>query len=198
MPLQHLNPGAISLLRVLSKQDYISKFVLVGGSAMAFHLGHRRSEDLDFFTGEGDFRPRTIDQWIKRLFPGASQLLAESTKLNCLVGETKLTFYDLFVTMQDICSLSCVIELAKSNFTDFNPRFFLGQILYLDDIPPDDTIWEPKYPMSREDFRGFFVQRVQKYTLSLQLAPKAPEPSHSQPDADGTPKHRFSIQPALR
>jgi predicted nucleotidyltransferase component of viral defense system len=41
------------LLQRLSKEKYMNRFSLVGGSALALQLGHRQSEDLDFiFDGE--------------------------------------------------------------------------------------------------------------------------------------------------
>jgi len=42
------------VLQQLIKNNYIKNFILVGGSALTLHLCHRKSEDLDFFTFEGD------------------------------------------------------------------------------------------------------------------------------------------------
>ncbi len=44
-----------NLLTVFSKVKDASFFYLTGGTALSeFYLGHRRSYDLDFFTGEKD------------------------------------------------------------------------------------------------------------------------------------------------
>lgn len=46
-------------LAVLSGKGLLSQFYLVGGTAAALHLGHRRSVDFDLFTDE-DFEPLDI------------------------------------------------------------------------------------------------------------------------------------------
>jgi hypothetical protein len=45
-----LSSHAEGILRSLSKQDFMSPFYLAGGTGCALHIGHRRSQDFDFFT----------------------------------------------------------------------------------------------------------------------------------------------------
>ncbi len=45
-----LLPDTIRALKLVSKIDIIKKSYLAGGTALALHLGHRISVDLDFFT----------------------------------------------------------------------------------------------------------------------------------------------------
>jgi len=41
------------VLKVIAETDLVSRFYFSGGTALAyFYLGHRRSEDLDFFERE--------------------------------------------------------------------------------------------------------------------------------------------------
>lgn len=47
-----IEPKALELLIDLQKEPLLSTFNLVGGTALALHLGHRKSIDLDFFTSE--------------------------------------------------------------------------------------------------------------------------------------------------
>jgi hypothetical protein len=42
-------PGTLSLLKDLMKLEALQDFYLVGGTALALQIGHRISEDLDFF-----------------------------------------------------------------------------------------------------------------------------------------------------
>ncbi len=44
-----IDPAALGLLKKLMKDSELKDFFLVGGSAMALHLGHRISVDLDLF-----------------------------------------------------------------------------------------------------------------------------------------------------
>jgi len=47
------------LLKMIQECRFLDKYVLVGGSALALYLCHRKSEDLDFFT-YADKYPKTI------------------------------------------------------------------------------------------------------------------------------------------
>ena len=78
-------------LRELPPQTY-----LAGGTAVALHLGHRLSIDLDFFT------PRDLDslQWLKGLqtaFSGDFTLSAVKIEKNTLVVTMNSTGFSLFV-----------------------------------------------------------------------------------------------------
>lgn len=62
-------------LEILSQEPELASFRLVGGTALALQLGHRKSDDLDFFT-EGSFDLNSVKQVINRL-PGQATLMAE-------------------------------------------------------------------------------------------------------------------------
>jgi hypothetical protein len=49
LKIECLLNNTIKVLNKLIKFDIMKKFVLVGGSALALYLCHRKSEDLDFF-----------------------------------------------------------------------------------------------------------------------------------------------------
>jgi nucleotidyltransferase AbiEii toxin of type IV toxin-antitoxin system len=40
-----------TVLELLSRLGEVRTFYLAGGTALALHLGHRRSSDFDFFAG---------------------------------------------------------------------------------------------------------------------------------------------------
>ena len=54
-----LTPAQQSALAVLSQQSGLREFYLAGGTAIALHLGHRASEDFDFFRQES-FDPQSL------------------------------------------------------------------------------------------------------------------------------------------
>lgn len=89
-------------LAFLSKQSWLkkSKWYLAGGTALALQLGHRQSEDLDFFLPEtGFFQAPLIKKFPKAAFkPG---FLAEGTVYATLFGG-KISFiaYPFFVPKQ--------------------------------------------------------------------------------------------------
>jgi len=48
--LATIDPHTLGLLKSLMSKDYLQPFVLVGGTALALQIGHRRSADLDLFS----------------------------------------------------------------------------------------------------------------------------------------------------
>lgn len=48
--LETIEPFTLGLLKSLMEKDYLNPFILVGGTALALQIGHRKSIDLDMFT----------------------------------------------------------------------------------------------------------------------------------------------------
>lgn len=65
---------------------------LVGGTAIAAHLGHRVSRDLDFFVAE-PFEPEELALVLDRIDRFAPTQIAAGT-LNGYLGETRIQFLD--------------------------------------------------------------------------------------------------------
>ena len=66
-----LTPKQHQFLELASKDKQITKlFYLTGGTALAeFHLHHRLSEDLDFFTYESEVEPNTVEAFLQKISP---------------------------------------------------------------------------------------------------------------------------------
>jgi len=54
-----IDKGTLELLKSLMQQDFLADFNLVGGTALALHIGHRISIDIDLFTDK-EFNPSEI------------------------------------------------------------------------------------------------------------------------------------------
>lgn len=69
----------LRLLVELQKEPMLQSFNLVGGTALALHLGHRKSVDLDFFTSESfdlnEIRSLLIEKYDFKVFYARSQTL---------------------------------------------------------------------------------------------------------------------------
>lgn len=65
-------------------------FYLAGGSGLALQIGHRISEDLDFFTPK-DFKPEILAQYLKTRFTYQETLVAYGT-LYCTLNQIKVSF----------------------------------------------------------------------------------------------------------
>jgi hypothetical protein len=49
-----LTPVTREAFHLLGRLDFINRFYLAGGTGLSFHLGHRFSVDLDFFSADAD------------------------------------------------------------------------------------------------------------------------------------------------
>lgn len=92
--LEYLPVNTAEVFEILSNEGFISKFSLVGGTALTLQLGHRQSEDLDFIF-DGEKIPATI---IKRKIAALSptyRLIREERdyQLDYFVCGVKLTFF---------------------------------------------------------------------------------------------------------
>ena len=58
-----IEQNTLELLKTLQQDDRLQDFLLVGGTSLALQIGHRKSDDLDFFTQQ-DFN---MDQLLDHL-----------------------------------------------------------------------------------------------------------------------------------
>lgn len=81
-------------LGLLSRQDFIEHFYLAGGTACALHLGHRTSDDLDFFSAQ-DLTYYPIQNSLRN----KGHFIVDYSDSQTLVGrfnETKVSFFTYF------------------------------------------------------------------------------------------------------
>ncbi|MCH7951327.1 nucleotidyl transferase AbiEii/AbiGii toxin family protein [Patescibacteria group bacterium] len=86
-----LPQSTANLLNRLSQNPQpAEKFYLTGGTALSLHLGHRESEDLDFFSKES-FDPKVLQ---KKLidFGILEDVELDKGTLNCFLNGVKLQF----------------------------------------------------------------------------------------------------------
>ncbi len=82
------------LSRFVKKAPFLYKYVLVGGSALAFHCKHRKSEDLDFFTYQKkDFNKKEIRDFLSS-FTEKEIVNETDEQIDLLCDRVKVTFFD--------------------------------------------------------------------------------------------------------
>lgn len=81
------------LLELIKTAPFLQDYVLVGGSALALHLCHRQSEDLDFFTYADNFQKQDILRCLKH-FKQVEVLNDNADQLDLLVEGVKVTFFN--------------------------------------------------------------------------------------------------------
>ncbi|MDP2338416.1 MAG: nucleotidyl transferase AbiEii/AbiGii toxin family protein [Bacteroidota bacterium] len=90
MNTQIFNTNQIELLPLV--KQFKKEFYLVGGTAIALYLGHRRSIDFDLFK-YSPLKPKSIIQTIS-FFPFPYLVTRRVTEqLNVTINEVKFTFY---------------------------------------------------------------------------------------------------------
>lgn len=89
-----LPPKTAQLVAQFHQQapSFLSSFYLSGGTALSLQLGHRESEDLDFFS-QNSFKPQQIEQELLQFGQLSQTELAEGT-LNTFFNSVKLQFLE--------------------------------------------------------------------------------------------------------
>jgi predicted nucleotidyltransferase component of viral defense system len=133
--LEILTPKTREVLKLLVKNNYLSNFVLVGGSALALHIKHRQSEDLDFFT----YKKGCFDiQKIKKLLNAKIVNMTEE-QVDLLANGVKVTFFDAkwnflqpkeiknfnLATLEQIAIMKANVLFLRAKYRDYYDMYFL-------------------------------------------------------------------------
>jgi predicted nucleotidyltransferase component of viral defense system len=89
--LQTVEPVTLELLKELQSFPFLDKFYLVGGTAIALHLGHRMSIDLDLFSFE-DFDSTELHEKLKGHYQSIEEVVTSNATLLCFINEIKTDF----------------------------------------------------------------------------------------------------------
>lgn len=93
-----LYPKTKQVLDELQNSSLLSNFYLAGGTALAIHLGHRKSVDLDFFTPK---------------FPSSSQLLQSLSTYNPVISQQANETLDVYIKDVKVSFLGYNYTLLK-------------------------------------------------------------------------------------
>jgi len=68
LQLKAVNQSTFELIQNLQSKEYLKGFLLVGGTALALQIGHRKSIDIDLFTSQ-NFDTNILIERIESDFP---------------------------------------------------------------------------------------------------------------------------------
>lgn len=138
MDVSALPKPTCNLLKQLKNKNFIKSFYLTGGTALSLHLGHRESEDLDFFS-QKPFQLAFLLTQLEKISQPKGVETAPGT-LNLFLNEVQLQFlyypYQLLkptINWQGI-KVSSLIDIActklqtisaRGNKKDFVDLYFL-------------------------------------------------------------------------
>ncbi len=150
-------PATLGLLKELMALPELSKFNLVGGTALALQIGHRISVDLDLFGQSGPLQADSIRKTLAEL--GEVEDLHESrsiltVKVNGIKVDLVNYQYDLLkditvtdsirmVSKQDIAAMKLGAIAGRGRKRDFIDLYFLMQHFTLREIL---GFYQQKYP----------------------------------------------------
>ena len=130
----------------LTKFDIMKNFVLVGGSALALYLCHRKSEDLDFFTYK-DFDLKYIKEILKN-FDNKEYVNMSDEQIDVFIDSVKVTFFNAkweflkpkniqnfnLATLKQITIMKVNVLFLRAKYRDYYDIYFLTQHFKLDEM----------------------------------------------------------------
>jgi len=131
----------------MPKVGFPENFYLSGGTALALHLGHRESVDLDFFSQE-EFEPEKVQRLLEKEFQ-LEEITIDSGTLNCYADKMKLQFlfypYKLLEdptvlegisvsSVQDIACTKLLTISSRGSKKDFIDLYFIFELFSLPEL----------------------------------------------------------------
>ena len=90
MHINTLPDNTEEVLNKIKNLSFIGNFYLTGGTALSLQIGHRESQDLDFFN-QNIFEPEAIQRELEKIGKLENVEVAQGT-LNCFLDNVKLQF----------------------------------------------------------------------------------------------------------
>ncbi len=123
---------------MIKECPFLEKYVLVGGSALALYLCHRKSEDLDFFTYDDSFDKKEIFEYIQS-FKNKEILNQTDEQIDLLLDGVKVTFFNAkweflkpekiekfnLSSLQSIGAMKVNVMFLRAKYRDYYDLYFL-------------------------------------------------------------------------
>jgi hypothetical protein len=137
-----LNEQQQKLLPLLSK--FKNEFYMVGGTAIALHIGHRLSIDFDLFKN-GIIKPKSIIDKFKKNKESPFVTLNRDGQLNLVCRDVKFTFFNFehdiphpvviekriaIPTLHDLAAMKAFALGRRSKWKDYIDLYFILKMHY--------------------------------------------------------------------
>jgi len=136
-----LLPETANVLQLIIEQaPFLNKYVLVGGSALALHLCHRKSEYLDFFTYSDSFSRKEILDLLK-IFKNTRIINETKDQIDLICDGIKITFFNAkweFLTpvkkrtfnlssIESIAAMKTNVIFLRAKYRDYYDLYFIAK-----------------------------------------------------------------------
>ena len=138
---EYLLPETVKILQIfIEKASFLSNYVLVGGSALALYLGHRKSEDLDFFTFSDSFNKEIIINFLNNF--NSNEIINETKEqIDLLCNGVKVTFFNAkwgflkpsvierfnIASIESIAAIKIHVLFLRAKYRDYYDIFFIAK-----------------------------------------------------------------------
>lgn len=103
-----LTKGQTKLLPLINR--FNKNFILVGGTAIALHIGHRRSIDFDLFSDK-PFKNSAIRRKILRTHKIELTYIKTSGEYTIRVNDIKMTFFEFPFVIKSVTTFGSIIKI---------------------------------------------------------------------------------------
>ena len=136
-----LLPETANVLQLLIKKvPFLDKYVLVGGSALALHYCHRKSEDLDFFTYSDSYNKKEVLDSLK-IFKNSRIINETKDQIDLMCNGVKITFFNAkwaFLTpikketfnlasVKSIAAMKTNVLFLRAKYRDYYDIYFIAK-----------------------------------------------------------------------
>ena len=132
-----LNADQLKLLPLMAR--FRREYYLVGGTAIALHIGHRRSVDFDMFKMSAINHKKNLDKIVASGFDHQVTRRVEE-QMNLLVNGVKLTFFQYpFPVVPELFGELFSEKLFRAQLSYFDDVDYTEQVEYLIPNPPAEA-----------------------------------------------------------
>lgn len=143
-----LSDNAQNALAILGKSGFLKECHLAGGSALALHLGHRKSYDFDFYTRKKllvediAFQLKKLGDFHTTLLEPPHTLLGEFQKVKFslfrydypLIGPVSILKDISIASIQDIAAMKLSAITGRATKRDYIDLYFISKTYTIDQI----------------------------------------------------------------
>jgi hypothetical protein len=149
-----LTDAQVRLLPLLKK--CAKNFGLVGGTAFALHLGHRRSIDFDLFT-RAPFNNATLKRIVSTFSSIEKALVNKKGEYTLIAGGVKLTFFQFPFLVEYADSFNGIIHMPDLLTLSAMKAYALGQRAKWKDYVDLYFVMKDTYPITEVAQRAHAV-----------------------------------------
>ncbi len=148
----------LEVIKALMLMEELSQFQLVGGTAIALQLGHRKSIDIDLFSNES-VNLKAVAQAIKNSYPDTPPVTLTGHSVGAVIKGVKVDIYDdwsipfqapplieegiRLAALEDLAAFKLSAIIGRREKKDYIDLFFLFKRLSANKVLNDFKTYEP-------------------------------------------------------